>query len=262
LWYRVWGGYVFSAFVQPVEMHLNPPLDEIPTPGLLAEVSVPYTQAVLPRRGGEWQKINRLYYSSVHFITEVSQGPDGEAWYRIGDSYERSYFAPAAALRPIPPAELAPLSPEVPAKDKHVEVFISQQMLLAYEGEQVVLRTYISSGVPQKQPPPEGELPTDTPAGHFHITVKTPCRHMGDKKLNDELDSTALPGVPWVCFFHETGLSLHGTYWHANFGYRMSHGCVNLRTQDAKWLYRWTLPAVGAYEQEVSDWGTRVSIYE
>ncbi|NIV94533.1 L,D-transpeptidase family protein, partial [candidate division KSB1 bacterium] len=43
-------------------------------------------------------------------------------------------------------------------------------------------------------------------------------------------------------FFVETGVALHGTYWHNNFGWPMSRGCVNLRTEDAKWLFRWTVP--------------------
>jgi len=47
-----------------------------------------------------------------------------------------------------------------------------------------------------------------------------------------------LPNVPWVMYFYR-GYSFHGTYWHNNFGHPMSHGCVNMRTPDAKWLYDW-----------------------
>ena len=35
------------------------------------------------------------------------------------------------------------------------------------------------------------------------------------------------------------GFALHGAYWHNNFGYPMSHGCVNLRTIDAEKLFAW-----------------------
>ena len=54
-----------------------------------------------------------------------------------------------------------------------------------------------------------------------------------------------LPGVPWVQFFGNAqipwsrGYSFHGTYWHNNFGHPMSHGCINMKTPDAKWLYDW-----------------------
>ena len=34
---------------------------------------------------------------------------------------------------------------------------------------------------------------------------------------------------------------MHGTYWHGDFGYRRSHGCVNLSISDARWIYDWML---------------------
>jgi len=262
LWYRVWKGYIHSAFLQRVETRLNPTLVKVVEPGVLGEVTVPYTRAYQFRRESGWSPINRLYYGSVHWVNAIEEGPNGEAWYRIQDSYERIYYAFSGHLRPILPEELAPLFTEVPPDQKHIDVSITEQTLSAYQAGRLILKTRISSGVPQLTPPPPDELPTDTPLGNFHITVKTPCRHMGDKKLNDDPDSTALLGVPWVSFFHETGLSLHGTYWHSNFGVRMSHGCVNLQNEDAKWLYRWTVPIVGADEKEISAWGTRVTIHE
>lgn len=44
--------------------------------------------------------------------------------------------------------------------------------------------------------------------------------------------------------YRRRGYGLHGTYWHNNFGYPMSHGCVNLRTADAEKIFYWTLPPV------------------
>ena len=59
----------------------------------------------------------------------------------------------------------------------------------------------------------------------------------------------------------ESGISFHGTYWHNDFGRPRSHGCINLTAQAAKWLYRWTMPAVHASEQFVyEDRGTKVEI--
>ena len=40
-------------------------------------------------------------------------------------------------------------------------------------------------------------------------------------------------------YFTDYGHALHGTYWHGNFGVPMSHGCVNLPTEAAVWLYDW-----------------------
>jgi lipoprotein-anchoring transpeptidase ErfK/SrfK len=54
-----------------------------------------------------------------------------------------------------------------------------------------------------------------------------------------------LPGVPYTMYFYR-GYALHGTYWHNNFGRPMSHGCVNLRTADAQWLFNWSDPSLPA----------------
>jgi len=39
-------------------------------------------------------------------------------------------------------------------------------------------------------------------------------------------------------------MALHSTFWHNGFGERLSHGCVNMRPDDAKWVFRWCLPEV------------------
>jgi lipoprotein-anchoring transpeptidase ErfK/SrfK len=53
-----------------------------------------------------------------------------------------------------------------------------------------------------------------------------------------------LPGVPWVLYITEGGISFHGTYWHNDYGHPHSHGCINMTPQAAKWLFRWTSPTV------------------
>ncbi|MBI5619492.1 L,D-transpeptidase, partial [Candidatus Gottesmanbacteria bacterium] len=52
-----------------------------------------------------------------------------------------------------------------------------------------------------------------------------------------------LPDVPYVMYFY-LGYAIHGTYWHNNFGHPMSHGCVNMRIEDAKTLFEWSSPQV------------------
>jgi lipoprotein-anchoring transpeptidase ErfK/SrfK len=53
-----------------------------------------------------------------------------------------------------------------------------------------------------------------------------------------------LPGVPWVTYLTQKGVALHGTYWHNDFGKPRSHGCINVSSEAAKWLYLWTNPVV------------------
>lgn len=259
IWYRIWGGYIHSGFIQPVKFDYQHVIEEIPEKGCLFEVSVPYTRSYRLERG-EWVRNFRLYFNSTHWVSALSTGPDGKPWYQIKDSYGRSYFARASHLRRVQPGELEPISPEVPRNQKWIEIDIEEQELTAFEYGSVVLRTKISSGLPLLRELEPGELPTETPLGDHHIKVKTVSRHMGDEHFTDALDSGAYPGVPWVCFFDKDGYSLHGTYWHNNFGNRMSHGCVNMRCEDAKWIYRWALPVSGADDWQISGWGIRVSI--
>ena len=75
---------------------------------------------------------------------------------------------------------------------------------------------------------------------------------MGDGQLTAEIEAYELPGVPWTTFFAPNGVAFHGTYWHDNFGMTMSRGCVNMRTEEAKWLFRWIMPAV-AYDPGMLD---------
>ena len=203
VWYRVWGGYVHSAYIQPVTTRLNSPLDRVPEYGMLTEVSVPYSQPYNYSSQEGWQ-INPdffLYYNSTHWITDVVEGPDRNPWYQITDELDGrfKYYLPAAHLRPFDPAELAPISTDVPAEDKRIEVSLLQQRLIAYEGDREVFRTQISSGINRSVP--QGQLPTKTPVGTHFLYSKMPSKHMGQTRLTDDLGDPSLPGVPWTMFF-------------------------------------------------------------
>lgn len=53
-----------------------------------------------------------------------------------------------------------------------------------------------------------------------------------------------LPGIGWTVLFSGNGVALHSTFWHNSYGIPRSHGCVNLNPVDARWIFRWTIPAV------------------
>ncbi len=261
LWYRVWGGYMHSAHLVRVSVRLNNVLRAVPETGQLAEVTVPYTQSLRLGYGKVWDaNCYRLYYGSMHWITGIDQGPDGQPWYKLKDELlEVEYFVPAIHLRPVTPEEFTPISPDVPAEEKRIEVSLGQQTLTAYEGDKVVLHTKISSGVPSLMPSPTG-IPTDTPKGDYRVFSKMPSKHMGDGNLTGDIEAYELPGVPWVSFFEKDGVATHGTYWHNNFGIQMSHGCVNMRTEEANWIFRWTTPVTDATIWEKRGNGTRVKV--
>ena len=254
VWYRVWSGYLHSGYVQQVKFQFNNPVDKLPESGQLCEVTVPFTEIYQFSSFRGWEKRIRLYYSSTHWAVGVDEGPDKKPWYRLFDELrEDQYHVPATHLRLIPDAEISPISPEVPPEEKRIEVSLQNQTLTAYEGDQSVFHTAISSGLNQ-QPDPEA-LPWDTPTGRFHILSKMPSKHMGDGNLAAE--GYDLPGVPWTCFFTSEGHAIHGAYWHDNFGIQMSHGCINMRSEKAKWIFRWTTPIFKTPIESHVDWEKR-----
>jgi lipoprotein-anchoring transpeptidase ErfK/SrfK len=258
LWYRVFGGYMNAGRLQKVKVHYNVPLSSLPTPKLLSELTVPYTDAYRYNQWDGWFQVYRLYYSSTQWITGIDTGPDGKAWYVIQDEADKNmhYFVPTVQLRPISPEEFTPLSPDVPPGQKRIDVNLTTQTLTCNEADKVVFSTKVSTG--------QGSL-LATPTGNFNIQVKLPSRNMSTtSRLAD--DVIPLVGVPWTSFFTAQGHAFHGTYWHNNFGFSMSHGCVNMRNEDALWLFRWSQP-VAAFENinqatlDVKGLGTSVNVH-
>jgi lipoprotein-anchoring transpeptidase ErfK/SrfK len=261
-WYRVFGGYMHRARLQKVWMHYNVPLTYVPETKLLAEATVPYAQAYKYNQWEGWKPTFRYYYGTIHWVVGLEQGPDGQPWYRIQDELDESiHMAPAVQFRPIPAEEIAPISPEVPLGKKRIEVDLRTQILTCYEYDQSVFTTDISSGL-------EGlwlDRSSTTPAGQHNVLVKMPSKHMGGGSLFSA-SSEPLPGVPWTSFFTTEGHAFHGTYWHENFGVPMSHGCVNMRTEEAKWLFRWCQPPapfeeINKLTLDMKGYGTFVDIH-
>jgi lipoprotein-anchoring transpeptidase ErfK/SrfK len=114
----------------------------------------------------------------------------------------------------------------VGANERWIDVNLSSQTLTAYEGNTAVYDTYISSGLPAH--------PTVT--GQFRIWLRYASQTMDGSRLGYDY---YLTNVPYVMYFYED-YALHGTYWHNNFGYPMSHGCVNMYTPDAQWVFNWS----------------------
>jgi lipoprotein-anchoring transpeptidase ErfK/SrfK len=141
----------------------------------------------------------------------------------------------------VPPSTPVPAAPEVilpPAAPweitevRWIDVDLSEQTLTAYENGVVVRTTLVSTGLPG----------TPTPTGQFRIWIKF---------RTDDMEGPGyyIEDVPYVMYFYK-GFGLHGVTWHGNFGHPMSHGCVNLPTEEAEWLFGW------------ADVGTLVNIHD
>ena len=87
IWYRVFGGYMHRARLQKVQVQYNMPLSSVPATKILAELTIPYTQAYRYNKLDGWYSYYRLYYSSTQWITGIETGPDGRPWYVVQDDW-------------------------------------------------------------------------------------------------------------------------------------------------------------------------------
>jgi lipoprotein-anchoring transpeptidase ErfK/SrfK len=139
---------------------------------------------------------------------------------------------PTPALPTVTPVSLAYQTASV--DEKWIEVILSEQRVVAWEGAQAVMSFSASTGLPG----------TPTRVGQFHIYQKYLSTRMTGPGYN-------LPNVPYTMYY-DGGYSLHGTYWHNNFGQPMSHGCVNLSTEDAEQLFAWAGPVIPEGSRQVT----------
>lgn len=124
-----------------------------------------------------------------------------------------TYLEPTGGVPSAPPPTIS--------TGKQVIVDLSEQTVYAYENGQLLRTVLSSTGLPG----------TATVVGDFRVYWKLTSQTMTGPGYY-------LPGVPWVMYFYQ-GYALHGTYWHNNFGQPMSHGCVNMPTDQAEWFFRW-----------------------
>jgi hypothetical protein len=142
---------------------------------------------------------------------------------------------------------------------KRIEIDLAEQKIYAYEGGKLVHSFYVSTGKWGA-----------TPTGEFRIWTKLRYTLMtgGSEKLGTYY---YLPNVPFTMYFYNgeipksRGYGIHGAYWHDNFGHPMSHGCVNMRTEEVEQLFHWANPVIVDGQHTVyadgENMGTKVIIY-
>ena len=141
--------------------------------------------------------------------------------------------------------------------DKHIYVDLTAQRLYAKEGDKIIYEFLISSGKWGK-----------TPTGDFMTWIKLKSTRMtgGNKTIGTFYD---LPNVPYTMYFYNNsvpkykGFGVHGAYWHNNFGHPMSHGCINVKPEEAGLLFAWANPQSDTFTTYVdtNHPGTPITIY-
>ncbi|GAB4562903.1 MAG: hypothetical protein Kow0047_11330 [Anaerolineae bacterium] len=226
IWYRIGDGrWVHSGWVELIAA----PASAMPIGVAAAEgyslpvgwvVSTVLNVRARPGVSADNPPIDQLTHNQVVPILDQYQ-LGSETWYRIGE--DRWVYGGwiAAAFERARPASIG-------ADERWVGVNLSQQTLVAYEGDRPVYAAMVATGLPG----------TPTVQGIFRTWWRVPWRKMSGGRPGMYY---YLEEVPWTCYFYK-GYALHGAYWHDAFGRPRSHGCVNLSLYDAWWIFRWSEP--------------------
>lgn len=179
--------------------------------------------------------LGKFYTSNTIKVLKIVKA-DGRIWYQIdGGKYPGAFIEATfvkAIAQPTPDSNIV-IPKEISAGDTWVDVNLSKKVLTLYKYDQVLMSTYVSVGIP--------ETPTITGSYHVWYKLKT-TRMKGNPPV--ALHAYDLPNVPWVMFY-QGSYSIHGTYWHDNFGTQRSAGCTNVTISDAKYIFDSTNPVIG-----------------
>lgn len=249
-WVETPEGYIYADYVQKVRLDRQTPLEELPLNesgerGMWVEITTPYSGLDLTKPQSSYQYWirstirPRIYYSQVFWAFDVRRHPDtGDVQYCLTQKYGALpdvYWVNADVCRPITAEEAGPIHPD--AENKKVVVNINYQTMSCYEGDEEVYFAKVTTGGWNSE-----DEKWSTPVGTHTIWRKSLSIHMSAGAAVGNYD---IPGIPWSTFFDINGAAIHSTFWHNYFGSGpRSHGCVNCRPEDAKWVYRWTQPAV------------------
>ena len=160
--------------------------------------------------------------------------------------------------------DLTPAHPAFPAdlhpNEKWIDVDLTRQALVAFEGTRPVFATLISSG---RRNPQDKEKDFPTPTGSYRIREKHVTTTMDGDVASD--GPYSIEDVPWVMYF-QGSYALHAAFWHDAFGHMRSHGCVNMAPEDARTLFAWTDPPLpagwhGVFSRDDAS-GTRLIVHE
>lgn len=194
-------------------------LPDTPLPYPMAWVLVNAVPSRAPGEEPQSGDLPLLRYTRVNLYDHITIGD--WVWYQVGVD---QWLHQTQIARVLPVER----TPEIDT-ERWVSVDLYEQVAIAYEGEQPVFATLVSSGL--------ADWPTRE--GLFHVYVRYPRTRMSGAE--GQADFYYLEEVPWTMYF-DGDIGLHGTYWHDGFGYRHSHGCVNLSITDSQWLYEWASP--------------------
>ena len=273
-WVETPHGFAWGGNIQPVWNQPNVPVTNLSATslgqGMWVEVTVPYVDLVLdnPPARAPWLQYResiglpaRFFYSQIVWVDQTKTAENGQIWYRLNEKYGSGdlFWGQSEAFRPLTVEEMSPISPNVDPFQKRIVVKIWEQTLSCFEGKTEVHFARISSGALYDAWGKRVDA-WETPIGEFPIWRKAISLPLSGGSASA---GWSLPADGWVSLFVDTGVAIHSTYWHNNYGEPSSRGCVNASPEDAKWVFRWSQPQVPYDPGDVTvEWpgGTRVTV--
>jgi hypothetical protein len=252
-WIETPDGYLWSPQIQPVRNLPSQPVDILPNSslgsGMWVEVCVPFVDLILdnPPARAPWllNKINsgspvRWYYSQITWVDMIRKDTEGQTWYRLNErfGYGDILWGRAEAFRPLSQEEINPISPDI--ENKRILVDITRQTLSCFEDDREVYFARVSTGALYNINGARVES-WGTPLGQHQIWRKSISLPLSGGSAAAGWD---LPAVGWISLFVGSGVAIHSTFWHNNYGEPTSRGCVNASPDDSKWIFRWTMPYI------------------
>lgn len=176
-----------------------------------------------PKRGDTLDRF------SIAQLTGKTKTSENRVYYETDEGFWLRDIEIAVSKPGPAPSDLSP-------GEKWIDVNLSTQTLIAFEGDKPVFATIISSGRHDDSDPSKDHR---TAKGSFRIREKHVSATMDDDSATD--GPYSIQDVPWIMYF-EKSFALHGAFWHSAFGRERSHGCVNLQPIDARYLFGWAEP--------------------
>ncbi len=155
---------------------------------------------------------------------EVFEGAD--LWAQVG----QNRFIYARNVGRNAPVAPTPIPPEAPATGKWLDVNLTQQLMIAYDGREAVRTMVMTSGM----------AGWETPPGYYFINNRVANETMTSGAIGAE-SFFKLEDVLFTQYFTDRGHAIHFAWWRTpeTIGRPGSHGCLNLLLDDSRFVWDW-----------------------
>lgn len=159
-------------------------------------------------------------------------------WAQLSDG---SYVFARNVGRYAPVAPI-PVPDDAPWEGRWIDIQLTQQLMIAYEGRTPVRTIVVTTGMPG----------WETPTGLFHINARVENETMTSGAIGAEY-YYKLENVLYTQYFTDRGHAFHYAWWRTpeTIGRPGSHGCINMLLDDSEFMWNWATYGTPVYIRSV-----------